>query len=261
VKYKAVLIAQVLIIIGLGTVWIVLGHRFDEDRRTAAGQLVVLSNTVSSSLSQLDDLRTVNRVLETDLAADRMQYSNELAASQARGDAATTELARVEAEARYSDEAAAVELTRLDKQVIDIEAHYHNLDAQSADLRNSITNLEVEIKGMEKKLAISPTDQDRLLAELKGLHSKKAALEKEFNDLAAAREQLRKVKAEIAAARNYDWVRRGVYAGFHQKGGEKLIHPIVVLPENTNAIWHVEIRQDGSVTVTTPDSTNAPPPH
>jgi chromosome segregation ATPase len=261
VKYKAVLIAQVLIIIGLGTVWIVLGHRFDEERRAAAGQLRVLSNTVSSSLSQLDELRAVNRVLETNLAANRAEYSNELAASKARGDFAAADLARVEAEAQSNDEATAAELSRLDKQIVSIETQYHTLDTQSADLQNSITNLEIEIKGMEKKLAISPTDRDRLLAELKGLQLKKAALEAEFNDLAAARKQLRKVKAEIAAARNYDWVRRGVYAGFHQKGGEKLTHPVVVLPQNTNTIWQMELRQDGSVTVTTPEFTNAPPAH
>jgi chromosome segregation ATPase len=259
-KYKAVMIVQVVVVLGLGAAWIAVEHRFDEERRTGAVELTVLSNTVSSSLSQLNELRAVNLVLETNLVASKTEYSNDLAASEARRAAAAADLVKVEAEARSNDETAAAELTRLDKQIADLEAHHQDLDTQSANMQNAITNVEVQIKDTKWKLAGSTDDRELLMRELKQLQAKKAALERDFNDLDAMREQLRKVKAEIAAARNYDWVRRGVYASFHQKAGERMIRPVTVLAPNTNGAWNFELKQDGSVTVTAPDSTNAPPP-
>ncbi|MGA2175094.1 MAG: hypothetical protein ABSH38_08955 [Verrucomicrobiota bacterium] len=215
-KYKAVLILQVLVVLGLGAAWIVLEHRSDEQQR--------------------------------------------MAASQARREAAAAQLAKVEADAKTNAEATAAQVARLDQQIQDLEAHHQNLDTQSADLHNSITELDAQIKDIKRKLAGAIGDRELLANELKQLQAKKAALEKDFNDLATVRKQLRKVKAEIVAARQRDWIRRGVYASFNQKGGERLVHPVVVLPPNTNSTWNVELQHGGSVTDTTPDSANAPAP-
>jgi chromosome segregation ATPase len=260
-KHRVVLIIQVLLVLGFGALWIMFAHKSDQEQRIAANQIRLLSNSVSSALSRLDELRAVNLALETNLAARQAQYSNELAASHASHDAAFAQLAKAEADAKTSAEATAAELARLDKQMLDIQAHHQNLDTESADLHNSIADLDGQIQDAKRKLASSTADQQLLTNELAQLQAKEAALVKDFGDLDAVRKQLSKAKADIAAARQYDLVRRGVYAGFNQKGGERLIHPAVALPSNTNATWTVELKQKDSATVTAPDSTNAPLPH
>lgn len=254
-KYKALLITQVLIILGFGAVWIVIGHRLDEDRRASAEQLSTLSHTVSKNKSELDELRAVNSFRETNLATARTEYGNELVAVVARNNAAADELAKIEAEAKASDEITGAELARLDKQNVDLELRQRNLDAQSTELQNSMTNIDARIKELKMKLASATSDREILSSEMKELTEKKNGEKLKLDSLAAVTRQMSQVKGAIAAARNYELVRRGVYAHY-QKASERLIHPSSALPPDTNLVWQIRVNQDGSVSVTTEDSTN-----
>ena len=99
------------------------------------------------------------------------------------------------------------------------------LDKESADLRSSITNLECQIAVTQKKLAASEGDRAALIKELKELQAKKDELEKRFNDLAALKEQVHKLKEELSIARRLDWIRRGIYEALNEKGGQRLMDP------------------------------------
>jgi chromosome segregation ATPase len=260
-KRKIVLIVLVLTIVGLSALLAALERRSDAEQRMAGDQLKVLSNSVVSTTSSLDEIHAVNLALESNLVTHKAEFSNSLAASQAKCDAAAAELARVEADAQTQAAATVAELARLDKQILELEAHHQDLDAQSNDLHNAITNLEDRIQDTKNKLAKSTGDRTFLINELRQLQARKNALEKDFNNLAVVLKQLHKLKAAITAARIHDWVRRGVYASFNQKGAQRLLHPVVVLPPDTNTVWHVELNQDGGVAITAPYQTNKPAPH
>ena len=118
----------------------------------------------------------------------------------------------------------------------------------------SITNLEDQIGMTKRKLASSEGDRAALIRELKDLQARKDDLEKKFNDLAALKEQIHTLREELSIARRLDWIRRGIYETFNQKGAERLLHPAGPLPVNTNSSLNVELRQNGGVKI------EAPPP-
>jgi hypothetical protein len=95
--------------------------------------------------------------------------------------------------------------------------------------------------------------------------AEKAELERQFNDLAVLKEQVRKLKEEMSVARRLEWIRAGVFASADQKGSQRLMSgpnsgaPRIVA--NTNAYdLNVEVKSDGSIQVIPPISTNSPPP-
>jgi len=59
----------------------------------------------------------------------------------------------------------------------------------------------------ERKLAASEGDREFLLAELKRLQAEKVDLERQFNDLALLRDQIRKLKDELSIASRLEWIR------------------------------------------------------
>jgi hypothetical protein len=87
------------------------------------------------------------------------------------------------------------------------------------------------------------------------LQAEKAELERQFNDLAALRDQVRKLKDELSIARRLEWIRRGLYGS--EKGAEKLQKGLASVPGQTNFDLNVEIRQDGGAKIVQPP-TNAP---
>jgi hypothetical protein len=93
------------------------------------------------------------------------------------------------------------------------------------------------------------------LKELKRLQSEKMELERQFNDLAMLRDQVRKLKEELSTASRLDWLRRGLY-GSTPKGAEKLRQPLTTTNNLKNL--DVELHQSGAVKINSP--TNAPAP-
>jgi predicted nuclease with TOPRIM domain len=131
-------------------------------------------------------------------------------------------------------------------------------DKKLDDLRTSITGLEGQIAETEKRLATSEGDKELLLKELKRLQVEKAELERQFNDLAILREQVRKLKDDLSIARRLDWIRRGLYGANERKGAEVLQRGMVAPPVRTNYNLDVEIKKDGGAKINA--APNAPPP-
>jgi chromosome segregation ATPase len=248
---KAFLIILVIIVLGLGAALIVTNQRAAEETRQRDSAIKTLSNNVVEVKAKRDELAAVNTTLSNILATKTVEYSNKLVATEADRDATAARLAKAQAEAKAAAEAAKTEMEARDKKIADLEGQNVSLDKQATDLRGSITKLESQITDTEKKLANSEGERSFLLKELDRLRAEKADLEKKFNDLAALREQVHKLKEELSIARRLDWIRRGLYDAFAQKGGERQIAPRPQ-PAAASGDLNVEVKTDGTSTISTP---------
>jgi chromosome segregation ATPase len=249
---KAFLIILVIIVLGLGAALIVNNQHAVEETKKRDAAIKTLSNTVVEVKAKRDELVTVNTTLSNILVTKTTEYSNKLIATEADRDATAARLAKAQAEAKAAGDAAKAEMEARDKRIADLEGQNVSLDKQAVDLRGSITKLEGQIGDTEKKLANSEGERSFLLKELDRLRAEKADLEKKFNDLAALREQVKKLKDELNIARRLDWIRRGLYDAFAQKGGERQITARPEPAAATNPGLNVEIKTDGTSTITTP---------
>lgn len=258
-KDKAPIIVLIIVAVGLAIGLIVVNNKASQEQKEAEDKIASLSNTVVTTKAALSDYRTVNQTLETNLAATRTEASNKLSLSEANLHSTEAELEKTRAEAKAQADADAAAMAQRDKKISDLQTQNVDLDKKAADLRNTIADLDSQIADTKKKLAESQGDRTLLLAELKRLQSQQAALEKKFHDLAALRLEIRKLKEEATLARQLDWMRRGVYASFGEKGSELLMkHERAASVPTTNAQLNVEVRQNGEVKIQSSSPTNLP---
>jgi chromosome segregation ATPase len=146
-------------------------------------------------------------------------------------------------------EAARAEIARHEAKIKELGDQNVSLDKQATDLKGSIASLEGRIAATEKKLATSEGDRDFLLKELKRMQAEKADLERQFNDIAFMRAQVRKLREELAVSRRIEWLRYGLMG--NRKGAELLQNGIWTTngPAPTSGELNVEIKRDGSATV------------
>jgi myosin heavy subunit len=253
--------ATVIIIVMVG-ISLVLGiallrtHKQAEEQRHMDEESILLhSNQWVQTRIKLDEQAKVNFSLETNLT-DRLlelkSVSNKLIDVSGN-------LAKVEADVKAAQE----QLAKRDAKIAELANLLDDKDKKLDDLRSSITGLEGQITETEKKLATSEGDKELLLKELKRLQVEKAELERQFNDLAILRDQVRKLKDELSIARRLDWIRRGLYGSTERKGGELLQRGIVAQPVRTNYNLDVEIKKDGGAkinAVTNASPANPPAP-
>jgi chromosome segregation ATPase len=257
---KAFLVILVIVVLGLGASLIVTNRRATEETQKRIAAIRTLSNNVVEVTAKKDELATVNSDLHKQLVETKETYSNKLAATEADREATAARLAKAQAEAKAAADAAKTEVDARDKKIADLEGQNVSLDKQATDLRGSITKLEGQISNTEKKLANSEGERSFLLKELDRLRAEKADLEKKFNDLAALREQVHKLKEELSIARRLDWIRRGLYDAFAQKGGERQIAPHAE-PAAATGDLNVEVKTDGTSTISTPAPTGSDAPN
>jgi chromosome segregation ATPase len=167
-------------------------------------------------------------------------------------------LDKAKAESKAQADADAAALAQRDQRITDLESQNQDLDKAAAQLRGSLTNLQTRISSTEDELAQAKGDRTLLLSELKQLQAKKDDLEEMFNDLTFLRTRVRELRAELTLSRELDWIRRGVYASFKEKGGERLIHPLNILPPSTNLGLNVIIKQNGETEILAAPPTNSP---
>jgi chromosome segregation ATPase len=258
-KGRVALIILVLVCVGLGIGLLVRHNQATRETKLAHDEIITLSNTVKETQSQVQELKTVNTTLETNLfgrTRELESISNNLVNVSAT-------LAKTEAEAKAAAEAAVAEMAKRDARIAELQGQNDEMTTKMTELNVSLGNLEKSIADTEKKLAASEGDRNFLLRELKRLQTEKAELEKQFNDLAVLRDQVRKLKDELSIARRLEWIRRGIYGTTSQKGAEGLIKPIQQPTTGTNADLNVELQQSGGVKVQSgtnaPAATNAPP--
>ncbi|MDX1952735.1 MAG: hypothetical protein SFY81_11180 [Verrucomicrobiota bacterium] len=231
-------------------------RHINAEKKVAADAATIkhLSNQVMQAKESLSEQQLVNASLETNLivSQDEIQrISNSLVNI-------SSNLAKTEAQAKAAAEAAAAEMAKRDARISELEGQRDDLTRRMTELNGAITGLETEITETQRKLAASEGDRAFLLKELKRLQNEKLELERQFNDLAALRDQVRKLRDELSISRRLDWIRRGLYGSL--KGAEKLQKgPTAPNTNQGNFDLNVELKQDGSVQVN-PAATNAPAP-
>lgn len=251
-KSKVLTIVLFLICVGLVIFLFLNTKKSEQELQVAEKQRSDLSNNWVHASAQLNEQQKVNIILETNIlqrTEEVVAYSNQLTQVGAK-------LAKTEAEAKAAAQASQEELAKRDAKITELQTQRDDLTKRMEELNVSITSLETQISTTEKKLTAAEGDRTFLLKELKRLQSEKAELERQFNNLAFLREQVRKLRDELSIARRLEWLRRGLY-GSTVKGGEKLQKGFSTPAANTNFNLNVELRQDGTVKVA-PVTTNAP---
>jgi chromosome segregation ATPase len=230
-------------------------------------QTIISQNTRINNLEDsLSQQQLTNTMLETNLAAARLKFSNDLAAAEASLSATAANYDKAQADAKNQAQAvaaAAAALAEKQKRIDELEGQNRDLDKESSDLRADITNLNVRIEAAKSKLDAAEGDKKLLLAELQKLEAQKEELERKLSDLASLKEQVRILRDNLSIARRIDWLRRGLYDAIGQKGGERMVNPPPPAPPppappSTNKSLDVEIHQSGGVKILSPASTNAP---
>jgi chromosome segregation ATPase len=258
------LILLALLSVGLAIALYLQQQRAATEQQTAEQTVQQLSNSWNQTSAELHLKILENAQLQSNLvqrAEALSQTSNRLAELEQA-------LAKVQADAQAAATQAQAELAQRDARINALESERDELTERMVQLNASITGLEKQIAETERQLAASEGDRQFLLKELKRLQAEKAELERRFNDLLALREQVRKLKDELAIARRLDWIRRGL-AGAALKGAERLQRGFVPPPPPPKHDLQVEMSTQGEVKVTpsptnapapTPPSTGAPPP-
>jgi len=256
---KGIIFVLLLVSVGLGIALIVVNKEAADQRSEAAQNSATASNTIVSVKRQVDELQTVNQTLETNLATTRTDLSNKLTLAEANLHTAEANVQKTAAEAKARADSNAAALAQRDEKISELESENQSLDNEAAKLRVGITNVQARIAATQQKLAKSEGDRAFLLKELKVLQDEEADMETKFNNIAAVRDQLHKLKEEAAIARRLDWMRRGVDASFIQKGGEVLTQhsPPGGIPATNGA--NVELREHRGGKDQTPPPTDAPP--
>jgi septal ring factor EnvC (AmiA/AmiB activator) len=259
-KDKAPIIVLIIVAVGLGLALVVVNNKAHREKEELYDALSVQSNNVISIKASLTEQQAVNQVLETNLAATRVDYSNKLALSDASLRTTEENLEKAKTEAKAKADADAAQLALRDSKISDLEARNLDLDKQSSDLHRHIVTLQNQIAATQEKLARSEGDRSVLLKEMKRLQAEMVVWENRFNDLAVLRAQVRKIKRELADARSLDWIRAGVYSDLRMKGGERLITPPISAPTEPEPTLQVELHQSSRTNIiVTPIPGETPP--
>ena len=216
------------------------GKILDQSVADMQSDLVKLRQAVATAIAS--QKRIANQAEQAESQSATWYERAELALKKGEEDLAKEALAR----RRTCQETSTALSNQLNSQAGQVEL-----------LKKSLLALEGKIAETQRRLEDSEEDREFLLVELKRLQTEKAELEREFNDMALLREQVRRLRDEMSISRRLDWIRHGLYGSF-RKGGELLQQGFSAKPADTNYNLNVELGVDGSVKLTQP-STNAAP--
>ncbi len=234
---KPIIIILTIISLGLGVGMLVEHQRANDKVKSLADENVRFSNQWQVATLKLDDVQQVAANLENTLnqrTASLAAASNELARTGA-------DLAKVQTDFKV----AQAEVEKQTARVTELEGQRDDLTKKMEDLTASIKSLENQIEDTKKKLASAEGDRQVLSNELKRLQDEKSVLVAQFNDLAALRAQVAKLKEEAAIGQRIAWIKAGVYSARDKKGAERLLSSpflTAVTPDNR---LDIELRQSG----------------
>lgn len=239
-----------MVAIGLGVVaaallilLIVRGHKASEQIAQDQTDIASFSNQLAQATGELDQNKQVVTNLEADLnarKADILTLSNSLVTANASL-----------TEAQDSLKTSQDEIAKRDATIAKLEAHNSELEKQANELNDTVTTLNARIQDVSQKLASSEGDKAALSAELKRLLREKADLERKFNDIAALRAQIKKIKTDLNVARRLDRASEGLPASSEPKGAQKQMG-FSTQPRLRHYDLNVEVNSDGSVKVIPP---------
>lgn len=243
--------------IALAVALVTLKHQADAQQEQSVSAIGGLSNRIVAANANINDLNQVNLTLSNDLVSARetsLSFSNQMVVTTNRlGDA----LAATEA----SLQGAQQQIINLNSHVADLEAQNQALDQRANSLSNTIASLDTQIASTQMQLATSKTNNAFLAKQLQQLMAEKKKLEDKFNDLAEVRGQVRKLRYDLIAAQQLEWMRQGIDPTKPMKGGQLLMQRTLPVPDAAAGPspfnLNVEVGSDGSVHVI-PPATNAP---
>ncbi len=254
---KPVILVLSLASLGL-TIALVVVHQQKQGLLEAARfDTLRVSNQWDEARVKLAESEKLASLLQTNLDtrnAALAAVSNEL--GQARTEAAQThtELARTRSELQ----SAQIRAQEQQARIAALEGERDDLSMQMDELNASIGSLESQITATQAKLASAEGDRAFLLRELQRLQDEKAMVLARFNNLAALRAQIVKLKEEAAIQQRLEWIRSGVYSRQYRKGAEALVAKAAVTPLPSPNRLILELERTGAGRVL--PATNAPPP-
>lgn len=243
----------VVVCVGLGIALFATKRKASEEKAKDNDTIVTFSNQLFTVNDQIAEQRNVNVQLSGDLSNRNVQINvltNQIAETTATL-ASTAETLKT-AQAQIEKETA---------RIAELESQNEVLDQRALNLSNTITNLNMAIEETQRKLNTAEGDRGFLEKELQRLMTEKAELERQFNDLAVLRSQVRKLKEELAISRRLEWIRKGILG--EQKGAELMMQQNAqarTIKEETKKSYYnlnVEVDADGTIRLI-PPLTNAP---
>jgi len=235
---KPIIILLTIISLGLAVGMLVEHQHANDKLKFLVDDNVRFSNQWQVATLKLDDVQQVAANLESTLnqrTASLAATSNELARTGA-------DLAKVQTDFK----ATQAEVERQTARITELEGQRDDLTKKMEELTTSIKSLENQIDDTKRKLAAAEGDRQVLSSELKRLQDEKAVLVAQFNDLAALRAQVAKLKEEAAIGQRIAWIKAGVYSARDKKGAERLLSTpflTAVTPDNR---LDIELRQSGA---------------
>jgi chromosome segregation ATPase len=262
-KTKAPIIAIIVLILlslGLGVALVVRHNKAVEQKQQDDTRILQLSNEWTTTSAKLNDQIETNRSLTVSLTRKETELqqkekeATDLRANLAKAESEKAAVAAAVEKAQAETKAAEQQIGKLNAKIGELENQNLALDKQAGELKTAIAEREAKIADTQKKLAASEGDREFLLKELKRLQAEKAELERQFNDLVVLKEQVRKLKEELAISRRLEWLKRGLYGSDWLHGGQMMQRglPKPQPKGDTNASLNVEIKKDGSATVVPP---------
>ena len=257
-KSKGAIVILIVVALVLGVALVTSQRKHAQEKQERDDRIALQEQNLEKTHKDLEEQKQVNMSLEKDLGT----RSNELVLLSNSLSKVIGELDKSDAQAKATAEqlrAAQAELVKKDQRIGELDTEIAARGKQMDQLTNSITDLEKQIVVTEKKLATARGEKEFLARELTRLRAEKAELERQFNDLAVMRAQVSKLKEELAITRRLEFIRLGLF-GVTAKGGAQqlMTQPSRSLPNATNYDLNVEVRQGGDVRVVAP--TNAVPP-
>lgn len=243
----------VVVCVGLGIALFATKRKASEEKAKDNDTIVTFSNQLFTVNDQLAEQRNVNVQLSGDLS-NRNVHINVLTNQLAE---TTTTLASTAETLKTAQE----QIEKETAKIAELESQNQVLDQRALDLGNTITNLNMAIEEIQRKLSTAEGDKAFLEKELQRLMTEKSERERQFNDLAVLRSQVRKLKEEIAISRRLEWMRKGILS--EQKGAELMVkqnaQPRSAQEETKTPHYNlnVEVDADGSIRLI-PPLTNAP---
>jgi chromosome segregation ATPase len=225
---KPAIFALVVACLGLSAGLIIFRQRTESRVYTAEAQSARATAELEEVKTKFTDLEKLYAVQESVLSL----RNEELTVASNGLVKATEELKTVQEE-----------MTKRQDQITVLQSERDSLSTKMEGLTESIDKLETEIATTKKKLATAEGDRGFLLSELKRLQTERETLVRQFNDLAAMRTQVAKLKEEAAIKRRLEWKRAGVYAVQDQKGAERLTAKPWVMAKADNRL-NADIYQD-----------------
>jgi chromosome segregation ATPase len=262
-KTNLAIIILVILAVGLGVGLMKRHNKAVEQEQASHTTISEFSNTVVQVKTKLAEQENVNAMLETNLlfvTQESRTLSNNLARTSAELSRTSADLIRTTAtlkkveataaETQAAVERAQAELAQRNARIAELESERDGLSGKIDTLALSIKALEKNIADTERKLAASEGDRDFLIRELKRLQADKSDMERQMNDLAFLREQVKQLKQELSVAKRLEWIRRGIYGAGEIKKPGQLMNEGFTRPAPTPSYsLDVEIKREGGVSV------------